>query len=58
MADECSFCAEWRSTAIVRDNVIWHILTAKSWTCALSEHFSKKSLPFLTNLPQSQIRRV
>ena len=45
MVDECSFFTERRSTAIVRDNMIWHILIAKRWTCALSECFFDKSAP-------------
>ena len=59
MADECSFCAERRSTAIVRDNVILAHTDCKEMDlCPIRAFFSKKSLPFLTNLPQSQIHLV
>ena len=46
MAYKCSFCTEWHSTAMVRDDVILAHTDCKRWTCALSERFSKKSLPF------------
>jgi len=57
----------WMSAVSVQNGVpqqssettwFWHILTAKRWTCALSERFFKEKPSFLTNLPQSQIHLV
>jgi len=59
MADECSFCAERRSTVIVRDDVILaHTDYKEMDLCPIRTFFQKKSLPFFDNLPQSQIRLV
>ena len=59
MADECSFCAERRSTAIVRDDVIMAHTDCKEMAlCPIRAFFQRKAILFLTNLPQSQIRRV
>jgi len=60
MADECSFCAERCSTAIIRDDMIFAHTDCKEMNlCPIRAFFFfKKRHPFLTNLPQSQIRLV
>ena len=56
MADECSFCAERRSTAIVRDDVILAHTNCKEMDLCPIRAFFKEKPSFLTNLPQIQIR--
>jgi len=53
MVDECRFCAERRSTAIVRDDVILAHTDCKEMDMPYQSVFSKKSHLFLTNLLQN-----
>jgi len=47
MADECSFCAEWRSTAIVRDDVILAHTDCKEMDlCPIRAFFFKEKQSF------------
>ena len=60
MADECSFCADRRSTAIVRDDVILAHTDGKEMDLfPIGAFFRRKAILFdKPSLPQSQIRRV
>ena len=50
------FCAEQCSTAIVQFMILTHTDCKEMDLCPIRGYiFVKKSLPFLTNLPQSQI---
>jgi len=47
MADECSFCTERRSTAIIRDNVILAHTNCKEMDlCPIRAFFQRKAILF------------
>ena len=54
MADECSFCAERRSTAIVRDDVILAHSDCKEMDlCPIRALFQRKAILFDKTAPKS-----
>ena len=53
MADECSFCAERRSTAIVRDDVILAHTDCKEMDlCPIRAFFQRKAILFWQTCPK------
>ena len=54
MADECSFCAERRSTAIVRDDLILaHTDCREMDPCPIRAFFQRKAILFWQTCPKS-----
>jgi len=53
MADECSFCAEWHSIAIVRDDVILAHTDCKEMdVCRIRAFFRRKAFLFWQICPE------
>ena len=56
MVDECSFCAEWHSTAIVWDDVILAHTDCKEMDlCPIRAFFRRKAFPFWQICPKVKI---
>jgi len=56
MADECSFYAEWCSTATIQDKVILaHSVCKEMNLCLIRAFLEEKPSFFLTDLPSNQI---
>ena len=58
MVDECSFCAKQHSTDIARNMILARTDSKGMALCPIGAFIIEESLPFLTNLPQSQVRHV
>ena len=52
MADKCSFCAEWCSTAIIRDVILAHTDCKEMALCPIRAFFQRKAILFWQTCPK------